>query len=46
VLGIYLTGLLLHQLAIPDPQFAPTAKIVSLLESLLPSAVTGGRQEP
>ncbi len=35
VLGNYLTGLVLHQLAIPDPHFDPTDKIVSLLESLI-----------
>jgi DNA-binding transcriptional regulator YbjK len=40
VLGNYLTGLVLHQLAIPDPHFDPTDKIASLLESLI-SAGTG-----
>jgi AcrR family transcriptional regulator len=35
VLGNYLTGLMLHQLAIPDPGFDPTDKITSLLESLV-----------
>jgi len=35
VLGNYVTGLALHQLAMPDPHFDPTDKIVSLLESLL-----------
>jgi len=39
VLGNYLTGLLLHQLVIPDPHLDPTAKIVSLLESLPPDAM-------
>jgi AcrR family transcriptional regulator len=44
VVGNYLTGLALHQLAMPDPHFDPTDKIVSLLESLIaphhhPSAV-------
>ena len=34
VVGNYITGLILHQLAIPDPQFDPTEKIISLLESL------------
>jgi AcrR family transcriptional regulator len=33
--GNYLTGLVLHQLAIPDPHFDPTDKIISLLESLV-----------
>jgi DNA-binding transcriptional regulator YbjK len=35
VLGNYVTGLALHQLAMPDPHFDPTDAIVSLLESLL-----------
>jgi AcrR family transcriptional regulator len=35
VVGNYLTGLVLHQLAIPDPHFDPTDKITSLLESLV-----------
>jgi hypothetical protein len=34
VLGNYITGLMLHQLAIPDPAFDPTDAIVALLESL------------
>jgi AcrR family transcriptional regulator len=34
VLGNYITGLMLHQLAIPDPQFDPTGHITALLESL------------
>jgi AcrR family transcriptional regulator len=35
VLGNYLTGLMLHQLAIPDPGFDPADKITALLESLV-----------
>jgi DNA-binding transcriptional regulator YbjK len=35
VLGNYITGLVLHQLAIPDPNFDPTDKIILLLESLV-----------
>jgi AcrR family transcriptional regulator len=35
VLGNYITGLVLHQLAIPDPNFDPTDTIVSLLEGLV-----------
>jgi len=35
VLGNYLTGLVLHQLAIPDPHFDPTDKITAVLESLI-----------
>lgn len=35
VLGNYATGLTLHQLAMPDPDFDPTDTIVALLESLL-----------
>jgi AcrR family transcriptional regulator len=37
VIGNYLTGLVLHQLAIPDPHFDPTEELVSLLESLIGS---------
>jgi AcrR family transcriptional regulator len=33
-LGNYITGLMLHQLAIPDPGFDPADKITALLESL------------
>lgn len=35
VLANYLTGLMLHQLAIPDPGFDPTEKITRLVESLI-----------
>jgi AcrR family transcriptional regulator len=35
VLGNYLTGLTLHQLAIPDPGFDPADKITALLEALV-----------
>ena len=35
VIGNYLTGLSLHQLAIPDPNFDPTEQLVLLLESLV-----------
>ena len=35
VVGNYVTGLMLHQLAIPDPEFDPTEKITALLESLV-----------
>jgi AcrR family transcriptional regulator len=35
VLGNYLTGLMLHQLAIPDQEFDPADKITALLESLV-----------
>ena len=41
LVGNYITGLILHQLAIPDPQFDPAEKIISLLESL-----TGTRPTP
>jgi AcrR family transcriptional regulator len=34
VVGNYITGLVLHQLAIPDPRFDPTDHITALLESL------------
>jgi DNA-binding transcriptional regulator YbjK len=35
VLGDYITGLILHQLAMPDPQFSSTDKIIAVLESLV-----------
>jgi DNA-binding transcriptional regulator YbjK len=35
VFGNYVTGLMLHQLAMPDPNFDPTAKITALLKSLV-----------
>jgi DNA-binding transcriptional regulator YbjK len=35
VLANYATGLILHQLAIPDPAFDPTDKITAVLESLV-----------
>jgi AcrR family transcriptional regulator len=41
VLGNYVTGLMLHQLAMPDPRFDPADKIIALLES-----VAGARQQP
>jgi AcrR family transcriptional regulator len=34
VLGNYVTGLMLHQLAMPDPQFDPADTITALLESV------------
>jgi DNA-binding transcriptional regulator YbjK len=40
VLGNYLTGLMLHQLAIPDPGFDPADTITALLESLVKAAGT------
>ena len=46
VVGNYITGLVLHQLAIPDPQFDPTEKIISLLECLIrtrPAPAPNGR---
>jgi AcrR family transcriptional regulator len=42
VLGNYITGLMLHQLAIPDPGFDPADKITALLESLVGPARRGG----
>jgi DNA-binding transcriptional regulator YbjK len=35
VIANYVTGLILHQLAIPDPAFDPTDKITAVLESLV-----------
>src|SRR5262249_59005620 len=43
VLGNYVTGLMLHQLAIPDPGFDPAGKITALLESLVQPASTPAR---
>jgi hypothetical protein len=43
VLGNYITGLMLHQLAIPDPGFDPADKITALLESLVRPAGTPAR---
>jgi AcrR family transcriptional regulator len=46
VVGNYVTGLTLHQLAMPDPRFDPTDGIVSLLESLVapqPHPTAAGR---
>jgi AcrR family transcriptional regulator len=49
VVGNFLSGMVLQQLAMPDPHFDPTDKIVSLLESLVEPrparAGTGGRDE-
>jgi AcrR family transcriptional regulator len=42
VLGNYITGLMLHQLAMPDPGFDPADKITALLESLVQPAATPG----
>ena len=38
VLGNYITGLMLHQLAMPDPGFHPADKITALLESVVQPA--------
>jgi hypothetical protein len=38
VVGNYLTGLALHEMAMPDPHFDPTDRVVALLESLLGTA--------
>jgi DNA-binding transcriptional regulator YbjK len=44
VLGNYITGLMLHQLSIPDPGFDPAGKITALLESLVqPACIPAGR---
>ncbi len=43
VLGNYITGLMLHQLAIPDPGFDPADTITALLESLVRPAGTPAR---
>ena len=43
VVGNYITGLMLHQLAMPDPGFDPADKITALLESLVQPVGTPGR---
>jgi hypothetical protein len=44
VVGNYVTGLVLHQLAIPDPEFDPTDHITALLESLAGPVHTPARK--
>ncbi|CUU59338.1 regulatory protein, tetR family [Parafrankia irregularis] len=44
VVGNYLTGLVLHQLAIPDPDFDPTAHLDALLRSLIQTQHEQGSQ--
>jgi len=41
LLGNYVTGMVLHQLAIPDPNFDPTDKLVALLEGLVAAEPAG-----
>jgi AcrR family transcriptional regulator len=43
VLGNYVTGLMLHQLAVPDPGFDPAGQITALLESLQLAGAPGHR---
>ncbi|WP_181782124.1 TetR/AcrR family transcriptional regulator [Pseudonocardia pini] len=43
LVGDYVTGLVLHQLAMPDPAFDPAGKITRLLESLVGPGTTGTR---
>jgi AcrR family transcriptional regulator len=45
VLGNYITGLMLHQLAMPDPGFDPADTITALLESLVHPAGTPGHRD-
>ena len=46
VVGNYLTGLMLHQLAMPDPGFDPADRITALLESLVRPGLNGGTDGP
>ncbi|WP_055479960.1 TetR family transcriptional regulator [Sphaerimonospora mesophila] len=50
VVGNYISGLVLHQLAVPAPGFDPAEKITALIESLIghrtASPVAGGGAEP
>jgi AcrR family transcriptional regulator len=39
----YWTGLVLHQLALPDPDFDPTDHLTGLLTSLIPAAAPAAR---
>lgn len=39
VLGNYIVGLVLHQLAMPDPAFDPTDQLEALLHSLIPTVI-------
>ena len=41
LLGNYVTGMVLHQLAMPDPNFDPTDKLVALLEALVAGEPAG-----
>ena len=41
LLDNYVTGMVLHQLAIPDPSFDPTGKLVALLEGLVAGEPAG-----
>jgi AcrR family transcriptional regulator len=46
VIGDFVTGLVLHQLAVPDPAFDPTERITALLESLLGLTATHEKAPP
>ncbi len=41
LLGNYVTGMVLHQLAMPDPNFDPTDTLVALLEGLVAGEPAG-----
>jgi DNA-binding transcriptional regulator YbjK len=41
LLGNYVTGMVLHQLAIPDPDFDPTDQLVALLEGMAAAEQAG-----
>ena len=43
VVANYWTGLVLHQLALPDPRFDPTDHLTALLTSLIPAAAPAAR---
>ena len=46
ILGNYLTGLVLHQLAIPDPSFDPQDRIRAVVYALLASEEEAWRRKP
>lgn len=41
LLGNYVTGMVLHQLAMPNPDFDPTDKLIALLEDLVAGEPAG-----
>jgi DNA-binding transcriptional regulator YbjK len=44
VVGNFVTGLVLHELAIPDPAFDPEPRIAAVLETLIPAGSSHGHR--